>query len=43
MDSKEDNVLEEEDKKDVTIYFIVNELQDYAFIYRVKGSFESTK
>jgi hypothetical protein len=43
LDSEGDNTANENDEKGATTYFIVNKLQDCAFIHRIKRSHNGTK
>jgi hypothetical protein len=43
LDSKKDNTADENNKKGAATYFIVNKLQDRAFIHRIRRSHDSTE
>jgi hypothetical protein len=42
-DNERDDTADEDDKEGVATYFIVNKLQDYAFIHRIKESHDNTE
>jgi hypothetical protein len=42
-DSEGDDTADKDDKEGAAAYFMVNELQDHAFIYRIRGSHDGTK
>lgn len=43
LDSERDDTADKGDKEDAATYFIVNELQDCAFIHRIRGSYNDTE
>jgi hypothetical protein len=42
-DGKRDDTADKDNEEGATAYFIINELQDHAFIHRIKGSHDSTE